>query len=181
MLNAIGDSLSDLASSDNEEDAEDEEEDDDTEQGKPSEDDEPGWVMGTISKSVQRRTERWWQRQMKLDQLTRPGWGDAPDYFRERDKEYGTSELKVPAIIKFQTDHVEAAPSATTFGELLETLDIVWGILPMLQCTSRPGNSHMWVGSGKPKSPECISSILPGAESDSSLMTYAMPVQPLSA
>ena len=58
MLNAIGDSLSDLASSDNEEDAEDEEEDDDTEQGKPSEDDEPGWVMGTISKSVQRRTER---------------------------------------------------------------------------------------------------------------------------
>jgi len=39
MLNAIGDSLSNLASSDNEEDAEDEEEDDDTEHGKLSEDD----------------------------------------------------------------------------------------------------------------------------------------------
>jgi len=60
MLNAIGDSLSDLASFDDEEDAEDEEEDDDTEQGKLSEDDEPGWVMGTISKSVQRRMERFW-------------------------------------------------------------------------------------------------------------------------
>jgi len=60
MLNAIGDSLSDLASFDDEEDAEDEEEDDDTEQGKLSEDDEPGWVMGTISKLVQRRMERFW-------------------------------------------------------------------------------------------------------------------------
>jgi len=39
MLNAIGDSLSNLASSENEDDAEDEEEDDDTEHGKLSEDD----------------------------------------------------------------------------------------------------------------------------------------------
>jgi len=70
MLNAIGDSLSDLASSDDEEDAEDEEEDDDTEQGKLSENDEPGWVMGTISKMVQRCMERFWQKQMKLDELT---------------------------------------------------------------------------------------------------------------
>jgi hypothetical protein len=50
MLDAIGDCLSDLANSDYEEDGED---DEDTEQGKLSEDDEPGWVMGTISKTVQ--------------------------------------------------------------------------------------------------------------------------------
>ena len=50
MLDAIRDSLSDVASSDVEEDGEDNE---DTEQGKLSEDDEPGWVMGTISKMVQ--------------------------------------------------------------------------------------------------------------------------------
>jgi len=155
MLNAIGDSLSNLASSDNEEDAEDEEEDDDTEQGKLSEDDEPGWVMGTISKSVQHRMERFWPKQMKLDELTHPGWGDTADYFCERDKKYGTSEWKVPAILKSQTDHVAVAPSQTTFGELLETLDIVPGILPMPRCTSRPGSSDMRVGSGKPKSPEC--------------------------
>jgi len=52
MLNAIRGSPSDLASSYKEEDAEDEEDDDDTEQGNLSEDDEPGWVMGTISKMV---------------------------------------------------------------------------------------------------------------------------------
>jgi len=181
MLNAIRDSLSDLASSDDEEDAEDEEQDDDTEQGKLSEDDEPGWVMGTISKSVQRRMEKFWPKQMKLAELTQPGWGDAADYFPEIDTKYGTSELKVPAIIKSQTDHVAAAPSPTTFGELLETLDIVPGISPMPQCISQPGSSHMRVGSGKPKSPERISSFPPGVESDPSLMMYATPVQPVSA
>jgi len=52
MLVAIGDSLSDLASSDNGEDGEDED-DEETEQGNLSEDDEPGWVMNTITKMVQ--------------------------------------------------------------------------------------------------------------------------------
>jgi len=43
MLNAIGDSLSDLASSDDEQDGEDEEDDEeDTELGKLSDHDEPG-------------------------------------------------------------------------------------------------------------------------------------------
>ena len=107
--------------------------------------------------------------------------GDAADYFREREKKYGTSELKVPAVIKSQTDHVAAAPSPTTFGELIETLDIVPGISTIPQCTSRPGSSHLRVGAGKPKSPECISSFPPGEESDSSLMTHATPVQPVSA
>ena len=54
MLNAIGDSLSDLASSDIEQDGEDEEYDEeDTELGNLSDDDEPGRVMGTLSKTVQ--------------------------------------------------------------------------------------------------------------------------------
>jgi len=181
ILNAIGDSLSDLASSDDQEDAEDEEEDDDTEQGKLSEDDEPSWVMGTISKTVQRRMERFWQKQMKLDKLTQPGWGDAADYFRERDKKYGTSQFKVPAVIRSQTDSVAAATLPKTYGELLETLDTVPGISRMLQCPSRPRSSHMRVGSGKPKSPECISSLPPGAESNLSLIMYATPVQPVSA
>ena len=68
--------MSDLASSDDEEDLVDEEDDEDTEEGKLSEDDQPGWVMGTISKTVQHRMERFWLKQMKLDELTRPGWGD---------------------------------------------------------------------------------------------------------
>jgi len=178
MLNAIGDSLSNLASSDDEKDAGDEEEDDDTEQGKLCEDDKPGWVMGTLSKSVQCRMQRFWQKQMKLDELTQPEWGDAADYFRERNKKYRTSELKVPAIIKSQTDHIAAAPSPKSFGELLETLNIIPGITPMTHRTSRPRSSQMRVGSRKPKSPERISSFPPGAESDLSLTMYATPVQP---
>jgi len=78
MVVAIGDSLSDLASSDEGEDGEDEE-NEETEQGKLSDDDEPGWVMGTITKTVQQRMESFRQKQMKLDELTRPGWEDAPD------------------------------------------------------------------------------------------------------
>jgi len=53
MLNAIGDSLSNLAGSDNGEDGEDKDDDEDNPAGgKSSEDDEPGWVMGTISNTV---------------------------------------------------------------------------------------------------------------------------------
>ena len=122
--------------------------------------------MGTISKSVQRRMERFRQKEMKLEELTQPGLVHAANYFRKRDKKEGTSELKVAAIIKSQTDHAGAAPSPTTFGELLETLDIAPGISPMPQCSSRPGSSQMRVGSRKPKSPERISSYPPGAESD---------------
>jgi hypothetical protein len=53
MLNAVGDSLSDLGSSEEEEDGEDEDDNEgDTRHGKLSKDDKPGWVMGTISKTA---------------------------------------------------------------------------------------------------------------------------------
>jgi hypothetical protein len=48
-----------------------------------SEDDEPGWVMGTITKTVRQGMERFRQKQMKLDELTQPGWEDAAGYIRE--------------------------------------------------------------------------------------------------
>jgi hypothetical protein len=63
MLNAIGDSLSDLASSNDEQNGEDEEDDEeDTELGKLSDDDELGCVMGTITKTVQHRMKSFWQK-----------------------------------------------------------------------------------------------------------------------
>ena len=71
MLIAIGDSPSDLACSDNGEDGEDED-DEVTEKGKLSEDDEPGWVIGTITKTVQQRMERFRHNQMKFDELSQP-------------------------------------------------------------------------------------------------------------
>jgi hypothetical protein len=54
MLVAMGAGMSNLASSDDGED-EEIEDDDESEQGKLSEDDEPGWVKGTINKTVQQR------------------------------------------------------------------------------------------------------------------------------
>jgi len=105
MLDAIGDCLSHLASSGDGEDGEDEDDDkEDPEVCKLSEDDNPGWVMGTISQTVQHRMECFRQKQMKLDELTQPGWGDAADYFGERHKKYGTTELKVTAVVQSQRE-----------------------------------------------------------------------------
>ena len=67
MMVAIRDSLSDLASSDDGEDREDED-DAETEHGKLSKDDELGWVIGTISRMVQQRMERFQQQLMELDE-----------------------------------------------------------------------------------------------------------------
>lgn len=67
MLNAIGDCLSDLASQDNEADAEDENDDEeDSRLGKPSEDHEPGCVMGTIYTMLQQPMESLQQKEMML-------------------------------------------------------------------------------------------------------------------
>jgi len=142
MLVAIGASLSDLASSDDGEDGEDEDVEE-TEQGKLSEDDEPSWVMGTITKTVPQRMERSRQKQMKFDELTQPGWEDAADDFRERDKKYGTSELRVPAVVQPQTNDDAPPHPPTTFAELMESLDIVPRIS---EATSRPGSSHIKLG-----------------------------------
>jgi hypothetical protein len=65
MIVAIRDSLSDLAYSDLEEDGEDKA-DEYTVQGELSEDNEPGWVMGTITTTVPHRMERFRQKQMQL-------------------------------------------------------------------------------------------------------------------
>jgi len=117
ILNVIRDSLSDLRSSEDKEDGEDEDEDEeDKELGKLSEDDQSCWVMGTISKTVQHRMESFLQKQMRLDELTLLGWVDAVNYFGERDMRYGTTELKVPAVVKPHTDMNVATPSLTTFG-----------------------------------------------------------------
>ena len=67
-MNAIRDSLSNLAICEDKEDGEDEDDDDkDTELGNLSEDDEPGWVMGTSSKMVQHDMKSFRQKQIRLD------------------------------------------------------------------------------------------------------------------
>jgi len=143
MLNAIGDSLSDLASSQDEEDGEDENDDEEeTALCMLSDDDEPGWVMGTISKTVQHCMWSFRQKQIRLDEQTGLGWEDAADYFRERDMKYSMTESKVLALVKPQTDTTAATPSPTTFGELMQVHDIVPGQSQMPQATSRQGSSQ---------------------------------------
>jgi len=179
-LNAIGDSLNDLASSDDEEDGEDEDDDEeDTGHGKLSEDDEPGWVMGTFSKTVQHRMESFRQKQLRLDELTHPGWGNVADYFRERDTKYGTTELKIPAVGKPQEDSTAATRSLTTFGELMHALDIVPGQSQMPQVTSQQGTSQMRLGLEKPQADNRTVPPMPTAVPDSSPLELAKPVQPV--
>ena len=165
MMVPIGDSLSDLASSDNGEDGEDED-DEETEQGNLSEDDKPAWVMGTISKTVQQRMETYQQKRMKLDELTQPGWWDAAGNFCERDKKHGVSESMVPADLTLQTDDFPAAPAPTTFGEQMECLDIVPGISQMPQGTSWLASSHIRLGSVKPRLDTDIAGLAPAPEPD---------------
>jgi hypothetical protein len=74
MLNGIRDSLSNLASPDDEQDGEDEEDDEyDRKLGMLSDDDEPGWVMGTITKMVQHHMESLRQKRIRHNKLTQPG------------------------------------------------------------------------------------------------------------
>jgi len=122
MLNAIGESLSDLASSDDEQDGNDEEDDEEnTELSTLTDDDEPGWVMGTISKTVQHCMESIRQKKMRLDKLTHPGWRYAAYDLCQRDMKYETAESKVRAVVKPQIDLTAATPSPITFGEYADS------------------------------------------------------------
>jgi len=94
--------LSGLASSDDWEDGDDED-DAQTEHSKLSEDDEWGWVMGTISNKIQQPLETFQQNQMKLDEWTQQGVEYSTDYFRERTMKYGTSALSVLAVVQPRT------------------------------------------------------------------------------
>jgi hypothetical protein len=131
-------------------------------------------------KTFEESMERFRQKQMKVDELTQPGWEDAANYFRERDKKYGTTELRVPAIVQPQTMDDAPTPPPATFGELMESLDSAPGILQRPQGTSRPGSSHIGLGSVKLQSQSSIPSGEPAAEPDLSMLLKAKPVEPVS-
>lgn len=134
VLNTIRDSLSNLANSNNQADTEDDDNNEgDQKQGNLSEDNKPNWVMGTISKLRQYRMECYRQKKMSRAELMQLGWGDRADYIHGSENKYGTAEMKVLAVIKLQRSIVAVAPTAKTFGELMETVDMVSRILHMLQ------------------------------------------------
>jgi hypothetical protein len=172
MLVAIRDSRSDLANSENGEHGEDED-DEDTEQGNLNENDEPGWVIGTITKMVLQRMELFQQKQMKLDEFTQPEWGDAADNVREQDKTYSTSEFRVLAVIQLQTNNSAMPPPPTTFAELMGSLDVVPGISQRPQGTSCPGSSHIRLGLVEPQLKLSIPGGEPAAEPNLSMLLKA--------
>jgi hypothetical protein len=117
---------------------------------------------------------------MKFDELTQLGWEDADDYFRQRDKKYGLTALKVSAVIQPQTNDDAPAPLPATFGELMGSLDIVPGISQRPQGMSPAGCSHIRLGSVKPECILCIPGGEPAAEPDSSMLLKAKPIEPVS-
>jgi len=110
--------------------------------------------------------ERFLQKQMKLDKLMQPGWGDAADYFCESDKKYGMTKWKIPAVVQPQTADDAASSAPMTHGEPMETRDSVPGKLQMPQVTSQPGSSHIRLGSQKPQILEPIPSLPPALMPD---------------
>jgi len=181
MLNAIQYSMSDLASSDNREDVEDEDDDaDNPELGKLSEDDDPGWVMGIISKTVQHCTERFRQKQMKLAKLMQPGCGDAANYLREGDKTYRTTEMKVPAVVQSHREEDATCSLLMMFGEPMESLDSIPGKTQMPQVTPRQGSSPMRLGLRQPPTHQGIPSFPPTPAPDLSMIQISKHVEPVS-
>jgi hypothetical protein len=69
--------------------------------------------------------ESFLQRQMRLDELTQPGRGDAANYFSEREMRYGTAKLMVPAVDTPQIDTTTATTSPITVGEHMQTPEVV--------------------------------------------------------
>jgi len=117
---------------------------------------------------------------VKLDKLTQPGSEDAADYFCETKKKFGTSKLRVPAIVQPQTYDVAVAPAPTTFGHFIESLEIPPGIPKMPQGTSRPGSRHIRLGWVKLQLNMSLFCVEPTTESDTSPLQNAKPVQSVS-
>ena len=180
LLNTIWDSLSNHAKPEDEEDGEEEVDDEeDTDLGKLTEDDEPGWVMSTVSNTLQHRMESFRQKQKRIDELTQPGCRDPPHYFLERDMKYGTKRLKDPAVVEPLTDTTAATLSPTTFEEHMLVPDIVPRKSQMPQVTSHQGCSQIRLHSEKPQADNHIVFLIPDMVPGTSQREIAMPVPPV--
>jgi hypothetical protein len=91
-----------------------------------------------------------------------------------------TTVLKVPAVVKPQTDKTAATPSLTTFAELMQALDVVDGQSQMPEVISPQGSSQARLHSEKPEEGNYIVPQMPNAVPDWPLMKIAKPVLPVS-
>jgi len=181
MSNTIRESLSDQVSSNHGEDGENEDDaEEDPELGKLSEDDEPGWVIGTISEIEQHRMECFRQEEMKLDQSVQPCRGDAAEYICERDMTYWMTKLKVPPVVQPQMDDDETFAVPMTVGERMEILHCVAWKSQMPQVTSPPGSCDMKLELWTRQTHERILSVPPAAAPDSTMIPISKHVETVS-
>ena len=92
MLKGIDDSIDDIATSDeDDEDDEDEDEEEDDIEGEIKADgtmDISDGPAGVVEERAQKRIDTFREMCKQIDEVTRPGWEAAENYFRERDKKY---------------------------------------------------------------------------------------------
>jgi hypothetical protein len=93
---------------------------------------------------------------------------------------YETDGWKVPPVVTRQIDTTAPSASPTTAGEPRRTLDIFWGQLVMVGVTSRPGSSQMKLGSEKPQAIKFIRILSRQAETESTQIQDANPVEPVN-
>jgi len=84
------------------------------------------------------------------------------------------------AVVKSQTDDNADASALSSFGELMESLDIVPGMSQMTEGTCRPGSSHIRLGFGKPRWDTNLADLEHAAEHDSLPIPNGKPVEPVS-
>jgi hypothetical protein len=128
MMEAIGNNVEDVMTSDEDDDDEEDDEDDtdDTKVGDDAENEyECDSVVGTINQSVQQCLVSFRAKRMKLEELTASGWEDAEDYFREHDKKCRTAELKV--LVNTNLNDISTAvetAEAITFSKFVDGQDL---------------------------------------------------------
>lgn len=89
-----------------------------------------------MCESVPQGMKQFRQKYMRHDDVMALGGGDAGDHFHDGDMMCGIVKWMRAAVVKPRTvDHTEVAAPAT-FGEIIETLDMVHGMSQMLHRTS---------------------------------------------
>jgi len=93
--------------------------------------------------------------------------------------QYGTSKLKVPAVIELEVQADAAASAPTSIRELMETLNIVPIKLEMLWGNSQPESCHTKLVCEKLLFPKKLVSLQPDADPNSSATMKPMATKPL--
>lgn len=104
-----------------------------------------------MSRPIQQSTESSRLKQMRLNKLMQPGWGDVAYYIFERGNEYEMAKLMILVVVKLQMENIAAMPVPTRFGALRETLLIISAKSQMPQGSFQLGSRYMRLSSGKPK------------------------------